>query len=64
MAKTKTVFFCTECGNESLKWMGRCTAAGAYNTMQEHIEKPVAPGVSKSVRVGMSRQPQTLSQVD
>ncbi|MBQ2091390.1 MAG: hypothetical protein II466_07315, partial [Bacteroidales bacterium] len=33
MAKDKTVFFCTECGNESPKWMGRCPACGSWNTM-------------------------------
>ena len=27
--KAKTVFFCTECGNESPKWSGRCSACGA-----------------------------------
>ncbi|MBE6958781.1 MAG: DNA repair protein RadA [Ruminococcaceae bacterium] len=64
MAKTKTVFFCTACGNETPRWMGRCPGCGAYNTMQEHIEKPVAPGRAKSAPVGMSRQPQMLSQVD
>ena len=64
MAKTKTVFFCTECGYETLKWMGRCPGCGSYNTMQEHIEKPVAPGRAKTVAVGMGRKPQTLSQVD
>ena len=37
MAKTKTVFFCTNCGNESLKWMGRCPFCGAFNTAMEHI---------------------------
>ena len=40
MAKTKTVFFCTNCGNESAKWLGRCPGCGAFNTMEEHIEKP------------------------
>ncbi len=64
MAKTKTVFFCTDCGYETPKWMGRCPGCGAYNTMQEHIEKPVAPGRAKSAPVGMSRHPQRLSQVD
>ena len=64
MAKTKTVFCCTNCGYETPKWMGRCPGCGAYNTMQEHIEKPVAPGRAKSAPVGMSRQPQRLSQVD
>ena len=64
MAKTKTVFYCTACGNESPKWQGRCSACGAWNTMEEHIEKPVAVGKSKSAPVGQSRKPQSLSQVD
>ena len=64
MAKTKTVFFCTACGNETPRWMGRCPSCGAYNTMQEHIEKPVAPGRAKSAPVGQSRFIQKLSQVD
>ena len=64
MAKQKTVFFCSACGNESPKWAGRCAACGAWNTMQEHIEKPVAPGRAKSAPVGLSRIPKKLSQVD
>ena len=64
MAKQKTVFFCTACGNESPKWAGRCSACGAWNTMQEHIEKPAAPGRAKSAPVGTSRTPKKLSQVD
>ena len=64
MAKTKTVYFCTNCGNESPKWQGRCTACGAWNTMEEHIEKPTAVGKAKSAPVGQSRVPQRLSQVD
>ena len=64
MAKAKTVFYCTSCGNESPKWQGRCSACGAWNTMQEHIEKPVAAGKAKSSPVGMSRKPQQISEVD
>ena len=64
MAKTKTIFFCTSCGNETPKWMGRCTGCGAYNTMEEHIEKPSAPGRSVSAQVGMSRRPQRIREVN
>ena len=31
MAKSKTVFFCTNCGNETPKWMGRCPGCGSKN---------------------------------
>jgi len=63
MAKQKTVFFCTNCGNETPKWMGRCPSCGAFNTMEEHIEKPTAPGRAKSAPVGTSRIPQRLRDV-
>ena len=64
MAKTKTVFFCTECGNETPKWQGKCPSCGAWNTLQEHIEKPVAPGRGKVNATFVSNQPKTISQVD
>lgn len=63
MAKTKTVFYCTSCGNESPKWQGRCSACGAWNTMQEHIEKPLPTGRAKASPVGQSRTPQKLADV-
>ena len=64
MAKTKTIFYCTNCGYESPKWMGRCPGCGAFNTMEEHIEKPVAAGKAKAAPVGMSRKPQKITHVD
>lgn len=63
MAKTKTVFYCTECGNESPKWQGRCTACGAWNTMVEHAEKPAAAARVKATPLGQSKKPQRISQV-
>ena len=64
MAKTKTVFYCTNCGNEFPKWQGRCPACGAWNTIEEHIQKPTAVGKAKSAPVGMSRTPKKLQEVD
>ncbi len=64
MAKAKTVYFCTACGNETPKWVGRCPGCGAWNTLEEHIEKPVAAGRAKAAPVGVSRRPQRIDQVD
>lgn len=64
MAKTKTVFFCTACGNETPKWQGKCPACGAWNTLEEHIERPIASGRGKSVPAGANKSPKMLSQVD
>ena len=35
--KTKTVFFCSECGFESPKWMGQCPGCKAWNTFKEGL---------------------------
>lgn len=64
MAKTKSVFFCTNCGTESPKWLGRCPGCGAFNTMEEHIEKPVAVGKAKVSPVGGGRKPSRITDID
>ncbi|MBQ7777430.1 MAG: DNA repair protein RadA [Oscillibacter sp.] len=54
--KQKTLFYCTECGNETAKWAGKCPACGAWNTIVEQPEKPKLSGVKgagKAVRGGM-----------
>ena len=42
--KTKTIFYCIECGNETPKWAGRCPACGAWNSIVEQADKPVKSG--------------------
>lgn len=37
MAKTKTTFFCQNCGNQYSQWMGQCKACGEWNTIVEEI---------------------------
>ena len=38
--KAKTVYMCTECGNESSGWQGRCSFCGAWNTIVEQKVRP------------------------
>ncbi|HZP92251.1 MAG TPA: DNA repair protein RadA [Burkholderiales bacterium] len=43
MAKAKTVFSCTECGGQTLKWQGQCPHCGTWNTLVETVaEKPAS----------------------
>lgn len=49
MAKSKTVFFCSECGYESTKWMGQCMGCHAWNTM---VEEPREARKGKARREG------------
>ncbi len=52
MKQPKTLFYCTECGNETPKWAGRCPACGAWNTVVERLEAPAKRrGRSSSSRV-------------
>lgn len=39
MAKAKTVFYCTECGNETSKWVGQCPACKAWNSLVEEPKR-------------------------
>jgi len=63
-SKAKTVWFCSNCGNEYSKWMGKCPACGEWNTM---VEKEVVTGkrpLSASVSVpGAGRKPMPLKEV-
>ncbi len=37
MSKTKTAFFCSNCGQESTKWVGKCPSCNEWNTFVEEI---------------------------
>lgn len=64
MTKTKVTFFCNSCGNETHKWQGRCPACGAWNTIEEHIEKPI-PGIgNKNRSVSAVKNVQRLTDIN
>ncbi len=46
----KTVFFCTECGNETPKWQGQCPKCGSWNTL---VEQPAQ--VTKNIRTNNNK---------
>lgn len=62
MAKTKTTFYCTACGNETAKWQGRCPACGQWNTIEEHVEKTSVPG-REHRRLLTDKAPKKLQEV-
>ena len=64
MPKAKTVYFCTECGNETPKWQGKCPSCGAWNSLQEHIDKAGFSGRVKTVQNGDARVARPISEVD
>ena len=61
MKKTKTSYYCTECGNETPQWYGRCPACGAWGTVEEHAVAAASAAGKASAAGGA--QPKKLSQV-
>lgn len=47
MSKTKTKYVCSECGYESLRWVGRCPNCGSWNSFVEEIFETKKSGGSK-----------------
>ena len=41
MAKAKSVYECTECGEKHSKWQGKCNGCGAWNSLIEVVEEPI-----------------------
>lgn len=48
MAKSNTIFVCSECGATSPRWLGRCPSCGKFNTMAEEIVAPAAAAPKKA----------------
>lgn len=62
--KTKSVWYCTECGADSPKWEGRCPSCGAWNTMVEE-KTPAKQSKSRSLLGGgMKSRPQKVSEIE
>lgn len=63
--KQKTVFCCSECGNETVKWSGRCTACGAWDSLVEVKADVTGRGAARggSSRVSL-KKPKLISELD
>ena len=68
MAKTaKTLWYCTACGNESPKWMGRCPACGEWNTMVEapaEARRPKGDRAAAGASARPASRPRRLGEID
>ena len=62
--KSKTVYYCTECGNETPKWAGKCPACGAWNTIVEQEAVPAKKSAGKgSGERHFAQRAQRLSEI-
>lgn len=58
MAKNKTIFVCSECGNESSKWLGKCPACQAWNSF---YEQKIVETKNKQIKDKSKSIPQKLN---
>ena len=65
--KSKTLFYCTQCGNETPKWQGKCPACGAWNTIVEQPQEQrngSGKGRGRSVSAGIPSAPKALREIE
>ena len=62
MAKSKSIYACTECGGQAVKWQGQCPHCTAWNTLVETIAETAA--VSRFSAVASSGKLQRLNDVE
>lgn len=61
--KRKTIFLCSDCGYEAVKWSGQCPSCGAWNTLEEMVA-PAAPKAHSGMGTAFTRSaPQKVSEV-
>ncbi len=64
MAKNRTKFVCSNCGVETVRWMGRCPQCGSWNTLEETVEEVLPKQLRTTHEVVSSKRPQKLSEVN
>ena len=64
MAKAKSVYSCTECGGQVLKWQGQCPHCQAWNTLVEALAEAAPAGANRYSRIAEAGKPQRLSDVE
>src|SRR5450759_2416279 len=64
MAKTKSIYTCTECGGQAVKWQGQCPHCTAWNTLVETIAETATAAVSRFSAVAGSGKLQRLNEVE
>ena len=60
MAKSKSIYFCTECGGQTLKWQGQCPYCQIWNSLVETISDKVNTRITP---IGEISQVQNLGKV-
>jgi len=63
MAKVKTVYVCSNCGNKVAKWVGQCSACGEWNSFEEEIEQKNTGFSFKSSKIKIAAKPKLIKDI-
>lgn len=64
MAKLKRTFFCTSCGYETPKWLGKCPSCGEWNTITEHVVAKESSSVSSRLTSVPRVEPRKVQDIE
>ncbi len=64
MAKERTVYTCSDCGGTSPKWLGKCPACGAWNTLEEGVAEVASATRHRFQSLAKTQPVTTLSEID
>lgn len=63
--KQKTIYCCSECGNETANWAGKCPTCGAWNTLEElRLEAGMKRGGTGRGRTAALQKPKKITELD
>ncbi|MDY0343319.1 MAG: DNA repair protein RadA [Lentimicrobium sp.] len=63
MSKTRTAFFCSNCGAQSPKWIGKCPSCGEWNTYVEEVIQRNEAGVKRTLTTRIPAVPTLITEV-
>jgi DNA repair protein RadA/Sms len=64
MVKEKTIYSCSECGGTSSKWLGKCPACGAWNTLIESVAASSLPNKNRFAALTKSAEIMALGDIE
>ena len=64
MAKDKNIYTCTECGGSSSKWLGKCPACGAWNTLVESVAESSPATKNRFASLAKTAEVAVLADID
>ena len=63
MSKVKTVFYCSNCGAQSSKWIGKCPSCGEWNTYTEEVIEREKGTSSWKKKENPTAKPKTVQEI-